>query len=104
MVCYVPSTMMKKRGRAGKTETFSVSVDAKTKNALRELADREFGGNMSALVTDFAAEARRRTAAGDYLRRHAIPTLDAVETDALHAQIDAEILAAKRRPRKHTVA
>jgi hypothetical protein len=48
--------MNTKRRRAGATETFSVSVDADTKRALRTLADAEFGGNLSALVTDFAEE------------------------------------------------
>jgi hypothetical protein len=52
-----------KRRRAGATETVSVSVDAETKRALRKVADAEFEGNLSALVTDFAEEARRRMAA-----------------------------------------
>ena len=59
--------------RAGATRTFSVSVDAETKRALRTLADAEFGGNLSALVTDFAEDARRRLAAAAYLRSHGIP-------------------------------
>jgi len=60
----------KKSRRAGATETFSVSVDPETKRALRALADKEFGVNLSALVTNFAEDARRRLAAGAYLRRH----------------------------------
>ena len=98
--------MTKKRHRAGATATFSVSVDAETKQALRELADREFGGNMSALVTDFAEEARRRKAAGDYLRRHGIPKLTPAEADRVGAQIEAELLVAnaKRRSKKRRVA
>ena len=96
--------MAKKRRRAGGTETFSISVDSETKEALRELADREFGGNMSALVTDFAEEARRRKAAGDYLRRHGIPKLTPSEADRLQAQIDTELSAAKKRTKKPRVA
>ena len=34
--------MAKRQRRAGTTETFSVSVDAETKEALRALADSEF--------------------------------------------------------------
>ena len=94
----------KKQRRGGATETFSVSVDPETKAALRALADSEFGGNLSALVTDFAAEARRRTAAGDYLRRHGIPKLTERAAEALHAEIAAEVTASKRKPRKRKVA
>jgi hypothetical protein len=88
--------MAKKQRRAGATQTFSVSVDADTKQALRALADSDFGGNLSALVTDFAAQARRRTAAGDYLERHAIPKLTNHEAERLQAEIDAEIVRAKK--------
>jgi hypothetical protein len=94
---------MKKRGtrRPGATETFSVSVDGETKRALRALAEKEFGGNLSALVTDFAEEARRRMAAGEYLRRHRIPKLTESEAEELQRQIDREVgAAAKRRKRR----
>ena len=53
---------MKRTRRAGASETFSVSVDPETKRALRALANRDFGGNLSALITDLAEEARRRMA------------------------------------------
>ena len=97
--------MPKKARRAGATETFSVSVDPATKAALRALADSDFGGNMSALVTDFAQEARRRKAAGDYLRRHGIPKLSEVAAKELQAALDAEIAAALRHtPKRRKVA
>ena len=80
----------KKSRRPGATETFSVSVDAETKRALRALADSEFGGNLSALVTDLAEEARRRMAAGGYLRRHRIPKLTDAAAEQLQADIDSE--------------
>jgi hypothetical protein len=54
-----------------------VSVDAGTKKALRKLAEANYAGNLSALITDFAEQARRRMAAGAYLRRRAILPLDA---------------------------
>jgi len=78
-----------------------VSVDPETKRALRALADSAFGGNLSALVTDMAAEARRRMAAGAYLKRHGIAEPTAREADALEAEIDREVAASrKRRPRR----
>jgi hypothetical protein len=72
LVCYPVSMKRKKARRPGATETFSVSVDPRTKKALRALADREFGGNMSALITDFATDARRRLAAGELLAKQGV--------------------------------
>jgi hypothetical protein len=100
ILCYIRSMTAKKPRRAGATETFSVSVDADTKRALRKLADAEFDGNLSALVTDFAEEARRRMAAAAYLRKHGIPRLTASEADALEAEIEREIAAAARRRKR----
>ncbi len=102
-VCYTSSMNAKKPRRAGATETFSVSVDPETKRALRALADKEFGGNLSALVTDFAEDARRRLAAGRYLGKHRIPKLSAAEADRLQAEIDQEVATAQKR-RKRTAA
>jgi hypothetical protein len=95
---------MKKARRAGATETFSVSVDPKTKRALRSLANQDFGGNLSALVTDFAEEARRRMAAGTYLRRHGLAVPTKAEADALQNEILREASVWKKRTRKRTVA
>ena len=89
---------MKKRRRVGATETFSVSVDPETKRALRALADSDFGGNLSALVTDLAEDARRRMAAGLYLKRHKLSDPTPAEADLIQAQIDREI--ANRRGRR----
>jgi hypothetical protein len=96
-LCYMLN-MNAKRRRAGATETFSVSVDADTKRALRRLADAEFEGNLSALVTDFAEEARRRMAAAAYLRKNGIPRLTQAEAETLETQIEREI--AKGAPRR----
>jgi hypothetical protein len=93
-----------KQRRSGATETFSVSVDRETKRALRTLADREFGGNLSALVTDFAEEARRRMAAGEYLARHRVPKPTLSQAVALEQQISREITSSKRRARRRRVA
>jgi len=94
----------KRPRRAGATETFSVSVDPETKRALRALADAEFGGNLSALVTDFAEDARRRLAAGAFLRQLGIPPLTSVEADRLQAGLDREVANARRRRKRRPAA
>lgn len=91
---------MARQRRAGATETFSVSVDRETKEALRALADADFGGNLSALITHFAEDARRRKAAGDYLRRHGIPKLSGAELEKSMSELAAEVAAAKKRSSK----
>jgi hypothetical protein len=53
---------MKKSRRSGATETFSVSVDKQTKKTLKELAAENHAGNVSALITELAAEGARRAA------------------------------------------
>jgi len=103
LLCYIFS--MKKPRRAGATETFSVSVDPATKQALRALANRDFGGNLSALVTDLAEEARRRMAADAYLRRHGIPAPSTAEADAVEREIGRELAAwKKKRTKRRKVA
>jgi hypothetical protein len=95
---------MKKNRRAGASETFSVSVDSETKRALRALARQDFNGNLSALVTDLAEEARRRLAAGAYLRRHGIATLTSDEADRVQTELALEVAASKQRRTRRTVA
>ena len=104
MVCYTLSMKPKGTRRRGATETFSVSVDAETKRALRKLAEAEFGGNLSALVTDFAEEARRRMAAGSYLRARGIPKLTDAEALALEAEVAGEIAGAAPKRRRRGAA
>ncbi len=96
--------MKKRTRRLGATETFSVSVDPDTKRALRALAKSDFGGNLSALVTDLAEDARRRLAAGAYLRRHKLSVLTRAEAELLESVIEGEALASKKRKRKSKAA
>jgi hypothetical protein len=102
--CYIVSMKRARRRRAGATETFSVSVDPETKKALRSLADADYGGNLSALVTDLAEEARRRMSAGAYLRRQAIPALDRAGVAKLEAIIEREVATARKRRGGRSVA
>lgn len=96
--------MKKRTRRAGATHTFSVSVDPETKQALRQLADHDYGGNLSAVVTDLAEEARRRMAAARYLERHKIPDLGPSEAAALEAEIAREAATWKRRRKGRAIA
>jgi len=73
--------------RAGKTETFSVSVDIETKRILRHAADRFHDGNMSRL---FAAVAMKLDSDEAFTRLwewYGGP----LPTDDERAQIDAEL-------------
>lgn len=101
-LCYIVS--MKKVRRAGATQTFSVSVDPKTKAALRALAKKDFGGNLSALVTELAEEARRRMAADDYLKRHRMSPPSRAKADAIEREVSAELEVWKKRVKKRKVA
>src|SRR5687767_9143858 len=97
--------MKRKRSRrAGATETFSISVDPGTKKALRKLADADYGGNLSALVSDFADDARRRMAAGAYLRRHGLSEPTSPEADLIESELAREARAWKKRRRARRVA
>src|SRR5687767_7050274 len=89
----------RRRRRAGATETFSVSVDPRTKRALRALADDAYGGNLSALVTDLAEEARRRMAAGAVLKRHGTTEATTDEVDDIQRELEREVRAWKRQRR-----
>jgi hypothetical protein len=56
-------------------------------------------------VTNFAEEARRRTAAAAYLRSHGIPRLTQGQAETLEAQIERDITkAAPRRRARRRVA
>ena len=94
----------KKARRSAATETFSVSVDPRTKKVLRALADRDFGGNLSALITDLASEAGRRLAAGDYLTERGIAPMTSKEAAEFQAELDAEAAAWTKRHRRRRVA
>ncbi|HEX2674979.1 MAG TPA: hypothetical protein VHM19_00030 [Polyangiales bacterium] len=96
--------MKKRQRRTGATETFSVSVDPETKRALRALADSAFGGNLSALITDLAEEARRRVAAATYLRKHGIADVTSDRADAIQAEIDREVSTWQKRKGKRRAA
>ncbi len=85
--------------RAGKTATFSISVDKETQRILKTEAKRSYGGNVSALVTAIAKEAKRQSALDWLLQRAGQPAMTNDERDALLAEIDGEPGPKKRRRR-----
>lgn len=86
--------------RKGPVETFSVSVDARTKQTLKSHAERLFDGNMSAMISAFAREAERRDATDWLIRDSGGSTL----TDELRAEILAEFHGRKPPKRKKRAA
>lgn len=84
--------------RPGKTATFSISVDDATQRILKAEAKRSYGGNVSALVTAIAKEAKRQSALDWLLQRPGTKPMTDVERDALLAEIDGK--PAKRRGRR----
>lgn len=80
--------------RAGKTVTFSISVDAKTQRILKKEAKRLFEGNVSKLVAALAREAERNAALDRYL---AGAHIDEAEYEAFVAEMRGKPAPKKRR-------
>ncbi|MBX3188819.1 MAG: hypothetical protein KF819_17505 [Labilithrix sp.] len=72
--------------RPGATETFSVSVDRKTKLRLKTLARARHGGNVSALITELALEGERHAAFERAWQWYGGPEPTADELAALRAE------------------
>jgi len=88
--------MRSKTTRRGKTQTFSVSVDASTKAQLQAAATRLHQGNMSRL---FTAVARRLTEEAAFGRGW-LWYGGALPTDAENAAIDAWIDRVIEKPKR----
>lgn len=74
-------------------ETFSVSVDANTKDILKAHADRLFDGNMSAMISAFGREAEKRDAMHWLIQDSGGSKL----TDELREELAAEFRVTKKR-------
>jgi post-segregation antitoxin (ccd killing protein) len=83
--------------RSGKTATFSISVDQATQRILKAEAGRSYGGNVSALVTAIAKEAKRQSALDWLLQRSGVTPMTDAERDGLLAEIDGKPTPRKRR-------
>jgi hypothetical protein len=88
---------MQKRRRTGETETFSVSVDKKTKAILKARANRLYGGNMSRLITELGREAEKR----DAFERMREWVGGSVLADEDAERIDRELAEGWKLARKH---
>lgn len=97
---------MKKKRRAGATETFTVSVDRKTKQRLKALAKDRHQGNVSALITELALEGERQAAFERAWQWYGGPEPTAAESAALRAEWnEAWKLARKTKtPKRRTAA
>lgn len=91
-----------KRKRA--TVTFSVSVEPKTKELLRKIADEAYQGNVSELISQIAEQAARRAAAGELLRLHGRKPMSDAELGAFEHEIEAELAAEASRKKRRRVA
>jgi hypothetical protein len=68
---------------------------------LKEAADQDHGGNVSALITELAKEAARRKAAGEFLRSIGVPRMTEQQADAFEKEIAAELdVQGKRKSRR----
>jgi hypothetical protein len=93
----------RKRKRKGKTVTFSVSVDPRTKKLLRDVADRAYRGNVSELIAQIAEQAARQEAALSLLVLHGRPSMSDAECEAFERELAAELSAqpsGKKRRRR----
>jgi hypothetical protein len=88
---------LRKRRRAGATETIGVSVDIETKRALKALADEKHQGNVSALITEMTTDAVRQAAFDRAWQWYGGPEPDA----ATRAKLDAEFDEGWKLARKH---
>jgi len=84
------------QSRAGKTHTFSISVDERTRRFLKEEAKRSFGGNVSALVSAIARQAERQSALRELIAMFGQAPVTDDERQAFLAELDAP--APTRRP------
>ena len=83
-----------KSKRAGKTVTFSISVDEETQRILKKEAKRLFEGNVSKLIAALAREADRNAALDRYLEGTHI---DPDEYHAFLAEMRGKPAPKKRR-------
>ncbi len=93
--------MVTPKRRAGKTETFSVSVDRTTKRKLKAAAERLHGGNMSALFVSVAAKLEDDEAFEAAWRWYAGPDLTDRQREAIDAELEGRPVP---RPKRKTRA
>jgi hypothetical protein len=90
---------LKKRRRAGATETIGVSLDLATKRKLKQLAAKRHAGNVSALIAEMTEDAVRQLAFEEAWAWYGGPE----PTEEANRRIDAEIEEGWNLARKHAV-
>lgn len=93
-----------KRKRKGRTVTFSVSVDPRTKKLLRDVADRAYRGNVSELIAQIAEQAARQEAAARLLALHGRPSMSDAECEAFERDLAAELAAPSGKKKRGRAA
>jgi hypothetical protein len=94
----------KKKRRRGASETIGISVDRATKTTLKKLAKERFDGNVSALVTEMAADAARRAAFDRAWAWYGGPRPSAVESAKIDRELDEGWRHARKSSRKRNAA
>jgi len=94
----------KKKRRRGASETIGISVDRATKKTLKELAAERFDGNVSALVTEMAADAARRAAFERAWAWYGGPAPSASESTKIDRELDEGWRHARKSSRKRSAA
>jgi len=97
---------MKKKRRPGATETFSVSVDRKTKQRLKTLAAEKHDGNVSALITELSVEGERQAAFERAWRWYGGPEPTAAESAAIRTEWEEgwNLARKAKKPTRKTAA
>ncbi len=95
-----------KKRRPGATETFSVSVDRRTKQRLKTLAAQRHRGNVSALITELSIEGERQAAFERAWRWYGGPEPTAAESAAIRAEWSEgwKLARSTRKPKRTRAA
>ena len=96
---------IRKRRRAGATETVGVSLDPGTKRTLKKLAAQKHHGNVSALIAEMAEDAARQAGFEKAWAWYGGPELTSEARDRVDAELEegwrlARKYAAKKKRRR----
>jgi hypothetical protein len=83
--------------RPGRTKTTSFSLDPATLSSLKALAARRHGGNVSALLAEFASREAKLAAAEAYFEKYGVPPLDEEAIERIEAEWRGETPRKQKR-------
>ncbi len=90
--------------RPGRTKTTSFSLDEPTLRRLKALAARRHGGNVSALLAEFASREAKLEAAEAFFEEYGVPPLTERDIERIEAEWRGEPPATRRRKRSTKAA